>query len=327
MTDGEPEATETNFAEFEAAVGKDEAPEEVKADEKLEAEEPGDEEPKDDDASEVNDKADDDEDEDEHKDDGKRRSKPASRRIAEQRWQIGERDRRIAELEAQISGKPAPTETAIEKPDPAKFEYGEADPEYLDALTDWKVETKLAERDKAAADREQANHAKAVSDDLNGKWAEQTAKGAEKYKDFNEVVVENAQDWQCPPLVAAAISISPVGADVAYHLAKNPDEAELIATQLAVKPMEAAERYGFIEGGYMTERPKAPASDHPLDLAIHAGRLRAFLDKKDKPKGKVATDAPEPPTDRARGAGGQFEVGADTSDFAAFERKARAAAK
>ncbi len=243
-----------------------------------------------------------------------------------------EAERRAEAAEARLTGKPEPTatETAEEgpvAPDPNddKYEFGEADPAYLADLTDYKVDLKLAERDKAAQDRaDQAAQSESLTA-LDTQWNEKAAAAVEKYPDFEEKVVESAAagDWACPPLVAAAISSSDVGADVAYHLASNPAEAEVIAAQLSVNPMVAAEAFGFIEGGFLDKAPARPgANAHPLDVALYAGRLRAFHEKGAAPKGKIATDAPEPAQHRVRGGSGQFEVGGDTSDFAAFEKKA-----
>lgn len=328
MTDGENETIpdDSGFAAFEAAAANDEP---VQTPDKDEAE--PDEQP-----PEVNDEADkpDEEDEPEAKDEGKRRSKPAHQRIAELTAKLRQAERdlaaRVPAPEAPPVEQQAPAAFDTPAPDPNddKYEFGEADPNYLADLTDWKVEKKLAERDAKAAEDAAKQRQASTAAEIDGKWNEQAAKGAEKYEDFNEVVLESAAagEWACPPLVAAAISISPVGHDAAYHLAKNPVEAELIATELATNPLAAAERFGAIEGQFLDKAPARPESNHPLDMAIHAGRLRAFLDKQSKPKGKLSTDAPEPPKHQVRGAAGQFEVGGDTTDFAAFERKANAAA-
>jgi len=85
---------------------------------------------------------------------------------------------------------------------------------------------------------------------------------------------------------------------VAYHLANNRDEAKSIAM---MHPLEQARAFGRLEARFLAEAAAKVAEP--------------------KPEPKVKTDAPEPPTHRARGGGGKFSVDDDTSDFAAFEAK------
>lgn len=308
MTD---ETQENDFSAFEAAATADE-PEvtEVTPEEGEGAEEPD---------TNVNDEA----GEPEGDKPEKGRSKPAHERIAEitkaRREAERERDELRQRIEALESGK-APEQSkpqasealkAIEaaQPDPndPKYEFGEADPQYLADLTDWKVDVRLAKRDaelaekqeKAEQEQRQAAMQK-VASNLDTSWQEKAKAGAEKYDDFNEVVLEGAaaEAWPCPPLVAIGIASSDQGADIAYHLAKNPTEAEELAKLSVTDPMEAARRFGRLEARFET-----PAAN------TNARRV---------------TNAPEPPKHTARGAGGKFEVDGSTTDFAAFERKANA---
>jgi hypothetical protein len=264
----------------------------------------------------------------------KRRSKPLHQRLGEttEKWRnaeakAAELEKRLAALEA---GREAPKEAvAPEEPTPPdpnddKYEFGEADPKYLADLTEFKVDQRLRAKDKETADKaEEAKRAEtsaAAGRELDGKWAEQTKIGTEKYDDFSTVVDDFTKNAPCPPLMAAAISDSPVGADVTYHLGKNQPTAHLLAAKLASGDViGAAADFGEIEGQFMDKAPDGPATNHPLDIAIYAGRMRGFMAK---PKGKLATDAPEPPKHLARGGSGRFEVGGDTTDFAAFEKAA-----
>lgn len=254
--------------------------------------------------------------------DEKRRGKPAHQRIAELTAKMREAERRAEEAEAKI--KPATEETAeLVEPDPAKYEFGEADPKYLKDMARYEVKKELADERQRETDKAKEAKDAEFTAGLDRQWAEKATKAVEKYPDFAEKVLETAAagDWPCPPLMAAAISVSDVGTDVAYHLATNPKEAEAIAAQLAVDPMRAAEQFGFIEGGFMDKAPESPgANAHPIDMAIHAGRLRAFLSKQDKPAAVTSTNAPEPPAHRVKGGNGQYKSSPDTDDLAAFER-------
>lgn len=330
-TEPENVDTDSNFAAFEAQAT---APEKT---------DPPADEPKVEDAPEKDDTLELTEGDELVKDEGddeegkRQRSKPLRQRLGEvsEKKRLAEQERdywkgvaegRIKPGEPEVETKAVDFTEAEPDPNDEKYEYGEADPQYLRDLARYEGRKAFAEAQAEAKEAERKTQAEAVSTELNNKWNEKAAQGAAKYADFNEVVLESAAagEWPCPPLVAAAISQSDVGADVAYHLASNPDQATAIATGLATDPLGAAREFGAIEGRFMDAPPTAPASNHPLDVAIFAGRLSAFINR--APKTEAApvktTQAPEPPGHRVRGASGQFEAPADTTDFAAFERKA-----
>lgn len=159
----------------------------------------------------------------------------------------------------------------------------EAEPEGDDSWIEEIVERRLSAREQARAAQENAKA-----------WDARQAKTAEKHEDYFEAVIEGAErgSWVCTPDMAEAIKESEHGPDLAYHLAKHPDEARRIA---GLSPYSQIRELGRIEAGL------APAS---------------------VPQTKPATGAPEPPP-QARGAGGKFKIAADTSDFAAFEAQYR----
>jgi hypothetical protein len=155
------------------------------------------------------------------------------------------------------------------------------EPESDDAWIEEIVERRLSARD---AER-QVQAAKQA-------WLDRQAKAAEKYEDYFEAVVEGADKraWPCTEDMATAMKQSDLGAEIAYHLAKNPDEARRIA--------------GL----------------SPHSQVWELGEIAADLKRSSRstPQAKSTTQAPEP-APQARGAGGKFKVAADTSDFAAFE--------
>ena len=234
---------------------------------------------------------------------GGEQPKPKPKKTAEQR--IGEitskfrdAERERDELRRELEGlkKPkggdAPTETrtlANGEPDATKYEYGEADPNYIRDLA--RFET----RQVIALERE-TERRNAQVQEVDRSWETAQAAARSKYADYDEVVTEGAAngEWPCSPAMAHAIKTSETGPDVAYHLATHPDEARRIA--------------GMSEFSQIREM----------------GRLEARLSTpptKEPPKGKTATDAPPPPEGAARGAGGKFVVSDDTDDFAAFRAK------
>jgi hypothetical protein len=218
-------------------------------------------------------------------------AREAQRQAAEARREADEWRRRAEEAVAPKKGdEGAATDQA---PDPEKYDYGEADPKFIADTARFHARQEFAQLQSQA-------EAKATIADMEAKWqgALSAPEVVEKYPDFKEKVVDTAEagSWDCTPLMAVGIKASPVGPDVAYHLATNTAEAARIAA--IQNPIEQALEFGRLEGRFL-HAPKAEASP-----------------------AKTVTTAPTPPANRARGAGGQFAVAADTDDFASFDKMA-----
>lgn len=235
-----------------------------------------------------------------------------ARREAERRAE--EVERRLAAIEAAreepaAPAAPAPPEPAAPAegesgpPDPEDFEFGELDSRYITALVDYQTEQRFAayrtqqeqEAQQRAAEQRQREDAE--------KFNAQAAKAAEKYPDFNDKVLLGAQrgEWPLSAELGQMLVQSDVGADIAYYLASNPAEAGEVFRQ---SPTEQARFFGRMEAKFSASQTAAPGTP---------------------PAGSSAPPrtpkAPEPVLP-ARGAGGKFQVSADTNDFSAFERVA-----
>lgn len=215
----------------------------------------------------------------------------AKQREAERRASEAERTaesfrERLEKLEKGESAAPDPNA----EPDPANYEFGEADAKFIaDTAT---FHAKTAFREEAEAARVAAEYAQ-----LDAKWQGEVAKAVETYPDFNEVVIEGADNntWAASEVIALGLRDSEVGTDIAYHLAKNPDESKKI---YKMHPLLQARKFGELEGRFLAERAaKAP------------------------PPPPKPSSAPKPPSNLARGAGGRFETPDDTDDFASFDAK------
>lgn len=242
-------------------------------------------------------------DADEDEAEKKHRSKPAKERISELTRARREAERRAEAAEArlaQLTGgqdQQQGGETALAEPDPNEFEFGEADPGYLRALAVHTVRQEMNAARQAEAQQAQAEVMTQRAQALDTTWQEQAEKAVERYEDFAPTIEEYQKTQPCPPILAMAIQASDHGADVAYHLAKNPKENAVLAQLAQTDPLEAARRFGRLEARFES-REEAP-----------------------KPKAKTITDAPEPPSHRARGSAGRFETPDDTDDLDAFSRK------
>jgi hypothetical protein len=131
------------------------------------------------------------------------------------------------------------------------------------------IEKYAAAREKYAAEkalkefetRQKQEHQKQFQQKLVSAWEERLEKAAEKYDDFEDIV----GTLQPTNPLTIAIMRAENGADIAYHLGKNPKEAMRIAS----------------------------LSD-PLEQVLAVGQLGARLSL-EPPKAKTPSKAPPPP--------------------------------
>lgn len=153
-------------------------------------------------------------------------------------------------LEERNGGKPAepkkdtPAADPTKKPLPDDFD---THAEYIEAVTDWKVEQKLAEsRKKEAAERELAARGEKVKS-----WQQRLEKAREVHEDFDEAL---AVDVPVSPAMMEGMVESELGAEIAYWLGKNPAEARRIAQ---LSPTATARELGKIEARLETPKEEA----------------------------------------------------------------------
>ena len=252
--------------------------------------------------------ADDSQDDSESKDDGdkqpgKQKKSGWARRVEKL---VGQREAekkradaleaRLAALEAAGGQKPKPeskNDSQDGKPSPESFE---THAEYVEALTDWKLEQK----DKAKAKADAEAKFKADQESLHKSHAERVKAFAKENKDYAEVVAE--ADTYLPEAAIKAILKSEVGPALIYELAKNPDEAERIAQ---LEPELAAKEIG------------------KLEAKIEA-KAKSASDAEKKPEPKKLTQAPKPiePVGKGKGVVAKSIDDPDIS-FADYEKLRR----
>jgi hypothetical protein len=190
-----------------------------------------------------------------------RRIDKLNARVAEERAAREAIERKLAAIEA--AGKPADvTKTAPQagKPKPEDFE---AHADYVEALTDWKLEQREA---KSKAESEKAKLEQTHKQTLDAHFERERA-FSEKTSDYKETI-EEIIDLPFSSAVQDAITRSAIGPELLYELGKNQKEAERIAR------LSAGEAYKAIG---------------KLEAKIE---LRASEAKKPEPK-KI-TQAPKP---------------------------------
>lgn len=229
----------------------------------------------------------------------------AEREAAARAEEAAAKDRRIAELEAQLAGGKKDTKDPLTAgggggngedapPDPTKFDFGEVDPRYIAALTRYEARSLLAAERKKDEETRHAAAAAEKAREASAKMEAHIVEGVKKYDDFESVVLEGALK-DIPPVAeetAELLRSSEHCADILYHFGKNPEEAAEMAKK------------------------------SPIEQARYLGKLEAkFSSVKDAPpKKEVKVTKAGAPPERARGADGKFGVSPDTDDFAAFDK-------
>lgn len=154
---------------------------------------------------------------------------------------------------------PAAVATVPPKPDPEKFTYGTADPDYIEALTDWKTDRKFeALEAKRAADAATAQR-EADTAKLRQGWVGRLDAAKAALPDF-ETAVFGVPQAQLPPLLQpgtlaeAFVFEASTGPYVLYHLLKTPAE---VARLSALSGMDLVEALTLL-GQRLTSKSRVP---------------------------------------------------------------------
>lgn len=190
-------------------------------------------------------------------------------------------------------------------PDPKKFEFGELDAGYIRALARYEAKQELA------ADRQtqQKNQQTAQEREAAAKFKENLAAfedaGADKYDDFEEVVLQGARDkvWPLSESLGALLFESDHGPDIAYMLASDVKLAKEVFGKTALQQAAWLGR----QEAKLSAGTGAKVEDDKPGKSEDTGKTETKVSK-----------APAP-VQRARGQGSNSSVPGDTTDFAAFE--------
>lgn len=129
------------------------------------------------------------------------------------------------------------THEASGEPRPENFQTYE---EYIEAVTDWKVEAKLEAKLRSLQEQSQERKQQAAQAEHEAKIAENLSKAADKYDDFHEVV--SNPNLQVTIAMRDAIGDSEIGGEIAYYLGTHADEAASIAQMSPVQQIKAIDR-------------------------------------------------------------------------------------
>jgi hypothetical protein len=148
--------------------------------------------------------------------------KEAEQRERDARLENEELRLRLKALEASVSPINVPKE-------PKKYEFS-SEEEYINALTDYKVDRRISEREESQRQAKQA----AEMQEIDNAYLKTVQLAQTRYEDFQDVVSKASQE--IPPFMVMAIKESSVGGDLTYYLARFPGETKKI---LAMRPIQA----------------------------------------------------------------------------------------
>ena len=232
------------------------------------------------------------EDAEEKPEEVEKRKRSTSERIKKLTANVRQAERQNAELLARITAleagaksdltvtKSSDTTDALQEPDPAKYKFGELDPQYMRDLAKFEVKNELLAVQREQDQARQTEAANREADQVRQKAAEVTQAGQAKFSDFEEVVVEAAMNGEFALTqemfeTAAETAVAP---EILYYLAQNPEESAKVA---GMNP-----RQQNIWFGRMAEKFSQPAQDQKKKL----------------------TTAPPPPASLPKGSGGKGGV-------------------
>lgn len=192
------------------------------------------------------------------------------KRLSKERRKREELSRRLQVTEElALRSRPEPKQEAkpVDSGEPQRdrFESYEA---YLEARAEWRADQKVEQRFKAREAEATTQRAAQSQQEAAQRFREHAAKVASEIEDFEDVLA--ASSAPLSQAMANAITRSgELGPRIAYHLAKNPDEARRIA---ALDPAEQAMEIGFLKASVSKEPVKKPSKAPDPIQPVKAGK-------------------------------------------------------
>lgn len=249
------------------------------------------------------------------------RQRVAERRADQAEARAAAQEARLAALEARANGQALTNGQAHTNghdpnaPDPAKYQYGELDSRYVADLARYEAQKVIEASNARTAEANRAQQIEAHKTKVD----DFAVKGAEKYEDFRDVVVDTAtrNEWPLTRTVGELAMDSEHGHDILYALAQDYKEAERVAK---LTPPQQARWFGIQEAKWSAASPAANRGQRGQSQRQPA--QRGQNDQGQQSQTVRTTQAPQPYT-RVPGSGNVQQVSPDTTDFAAFEAMAQ----
>jgi len=145
----------------------------------------------------------------------------------------------------------AKLKSQIPSADKPKREDFEDDAEFLEALTDWKVESKLKTHSEVVTKKIGEDAEKQAAAEIEQELEEISEKGQDKYEDYSTVVFD--KDLVLTQGMVETALLTDIAEDILYYLGKNPDISAAIGEMSALR---AAKEIGKIEARLVAEKKK-----------------------------------------------------------------------
>lgn len=239
-----------------AAMGlppvEEKAKEESEPTDEVEQKEASESETEETEASEATEESEEQEDSEESVEEKPKKKGGFQRRIDKLNAKAAAKDAEIERLKSLLSEKNGEKPVEQEKPVKAEGKPSaddfETHAEYVEALTDWKLE----QREKEAKEKAEQMRAKSEAETVMKSHSERVAQFSEKHEDFHEVL-EGVDDIAPSLVLLQLIVSSDNGPELMYELAKNREEYERINK---LSPIAVARELGKLES-----KLAAPASE------------------------------------------------------------------
>jgi len=187
------------------------------------------------------------------------------RAFAAQRRRIEAQAVEIAALKARVdaAAHPPAAQTTLPAPDapsarPDPNAYASHE-EWVEAVADWKADQKILAREQANEARARQTAAQTEQETVQTAWQKQETAARASYADYDEALDADATRYH--PAILANIQASEVGAQLAYHLATHPEEAQRLA---ALPPGAGLRALGKLEARFeASPAPEASPPPHP----------------------------------------------------------------
>ena len=171
-----------------------------------------------------------------------------------------ERDELRRKLET--NGQPAAKKKAPAAAPRPKMEDFEDEDAFLDELIAWRsdqrIDTRMAERDQTQTRKDGEDNRRRQAVDAATELDRQFQVARKAHEDYDEVI-EAADDIEWSDRHAYAMLMTGVAGDIAYHLGKNPEEAEKIAK--ITNPAKISMAMGRIQAKLEAEEAAKPPKE------------------------------------------------------------------
>jgi hypothetical protein len=183
----------------------------------------------------------------------------------------GELRSRVAELEAKLAekppaaaeppkveSKPAPAQerakpAPTDKDDKGQLKYKTLE-EYLEDLSDWKVEQRIAKLEKETIEKQAKEAVERDQREISENWNTQVEAARAKHADFDTVALDPKLPIPQGSAIEQWVLDSEIGTEILYHLASHPDELKAIN---AMPPVKAARALTVLEAELSDAAPAA----------------------------------------------------------------------